>query len=939
MVSDFRPHESYQFFLQEAPDLLRSLEEGLLGLRQEHSISAIWELMRIAHSIKGGAACVGLDQIQQLAHRLETAFKALSAEASIAIDLELEDLLLRAFDCLRSALLQEIETGQSHKTPANLGSPTRPAELQPPEPIWAMLQAKLQPAQPSHVPPFLFAAELEKGLLRLAAIRDSPSAEQIEALKTQLEIFKGIGEISQLSGLKSIAHTSLTALNLNPTAVQAIAQIVQTDFQAAQAAILEGDRTQGGAPSPALLQWTQPRDPASAPILETPPSSANAEQTSPVSQPRPASDSRFAAGTRPDWTRLDSLSNLVSELATQSNRSLAYDQQHEETLQAIAQSFDRFRQLTLSLSRWASQQHPETSPNRQSQQPSPQRSQQRSQAQNRRSHSFLQTTTQAAAEELAHLGEAIQDLTLLEQQGQQLLKQRHKTLKQVQTNLLQARMLPIGELLSQFPRMVRDLATREGKQVKLTLKGTQTLVDKAILEKLYDPLVHLLRNAFDHGIESPEVRQAIGKPPEANITIRAWHRGNHTYIEVKDDGQGIDLEKIRATAIATHWLSPTEAAMVSSQRLYEYLFAPAFSTATEVSQISGRGIGLYAVRSQLSLLKGNVTVDSNPGTGTIFTLRLPLTLTVTKLLIFSLNRHLFAIAIDRLAAVQIASAEMLQIHQNQPSYYWKDQFVPLYPESLLSAYRYPLPCLTKSEIQSRSPASDPTEQAELPTDRQSGEKFPLLLLEHSSQVVALKVDRIVTEQELVIKPFNEAIDPPPYLNGCTVLGDGRLAPVLDSAALIERWLHFARSQTQPSAASPAATLLNLSTILVVDDSVTIRQTLSLTLQKAGYRVVQARDGWEAIAQLQLQPGISAVICDIEMPRMNGLEFLSRCRQQSYSQSHSTSMHLMPIIILTYRSSEKYRQLAQQLGATHYLTKPFLDKELLSVLETCLKAQS
>ena len=916
MVSDFRPHESYQFFLQEAPDLLRSLEEGLLGLRQEYSISAIWELMRIAHSIKGGAACVGLEQIQQLAHRLETAFKALSAEESIAIDLELEELLLRAFDCLRSALLQEIEAGQ-HRTPANLGSPTRQAELQPPELIWAMLQAKLQPAQPPHVPPFLFAAEIEKGLRRLAAILDSPSAEQIATLKTQLEIFNGIGEISQLPGFKAIAQASLTALNVNPAAVQAIAPLIQADLQAAQAAILEGDRTQGGFPSPDLMDWTHPHT-AAIPSPDAPPIPA-ASATSPSP---PATGTRSAAGTRPDWARLDSLSNLVSELATQSNRSLSYDQQHEETLQALSQSFDRFRQLTLSLSRWVSQQHPDISPSRQSQ---------RSQAQNRRSHSFLQTTTQAAVEELAHLGEAIQDLTLLEQQAQQLLKQRQKTLKQVQTNLLQARMLPIGELLSQFPRMVRDLATREGKQVKLTLKGTQTLVDKAILEKLYDPLVHLLRNAFDHGIESPELRQAIGKAPEASIIIRAWHRGNHTYIEVKDDGQGIDLEKIRATAIASHWLSAAEAAILSSRRLYEYLFAPEFSTATEVSQISGRGIGLYAVRSQLNLLKGSVTVDSKLGAGTVFTLRLPLTLTVTRLLIFSLNRHLFAIAVDSLATVQIASAEMLQIRKNQPFYCWKDQFVPLYPESLLSAYRYPLPCLTKSEIRSRSPSSDPAEPAELPTDRQSGEKFPLLLLGHDSQVVALKVDRIVTEQELVIKPFNEAIEPPPYLNGCTILGDGRLAPVLDSPALIERWLHFSRSQSQPLIpAFPAATLLHISTILVVDDSVTIRQTLSLTLQKAGYRVVQARDGWEAIAQLQLQPEISAVICDIEMPRMNGLEFLSRCRQQENS---------MPIIILTYRSGEKYRQLAQQLGATHYLTKPFLEKELLSVLETCLKIQS
>jgi chemotaxis family two-component system sensor histidine kinase/response regulator PixL len=209
--------------------------------------------------------------------------------------------------------------------------------------------------------------------------------------------------------------------------------------------------------------------------------------------------------------------------------------------------------------------------------------------------------------------------------------------------------------------MIRDLSIREQKQVKLELKGKKTLVDKAILEKLYDPLVHLIRNAFDHGIEPPAVRQLRGKPVEGKIEIKAYQQGNYTYLEIKDDGQGINLEKIRSKAIAKGIISSNEAEKLSKNQIYELLFYPDFSTREKVSNLSGRGVGLEAVRNQIEALKGYITIQSELGKGTTFTLRLPWTLTITKLLVFEIAESLFAIPLDTLAGIVSASSQDIQI--------------------------------------------------------------------------------------------------------------------------------------------------------------------------------------------------------------------------------------------------------------------------------------
>jgi two-component system, chemotaxis family, sensor histidine kinase and response regulator PixL len=494
-------------------------------------------------------------------------------------------------------------------------------------------------------------------------------------------------------------------------------------------------------------------------------------------------------------------------------------------------------------------------------------------------------------------------------------------------------MLPLGEVLNRFPRTLRDLSTTYHKPVKLKLSGTGVLVDKAALEKLYDPLLHLLRNAFDHGIEPPDFRKKQGKPEEGQIEIRAFHQGNQTIIEIKDDGQGLNLAKIGEKAVKIGLLTPEELAVMSADRIAELIFEPGFSTANQVSELSGRGVGLDVVRSQLQALKGMVLVSFAPGKGTTFTLRLPLTLTISKLLVCLLNQDgtgqstAIALPSDSIEEIIIPTAEQLKKSGAQRFLHWQKEIIPIYRLSDLLSYNCALPEISSSKVLTSVPIPDDW-------------ALPLLLLRRGQQLFALEVNRLLSEQELVIKPFSSAIASPSYSYGCTILGDGTIIPAINGGILLDRYLEpetiktgvksAADKSTSDSKSTPTAT--HSTTILVVDDSATLRRTLALTLQKSGYRVVQAKDGREALDQLQQTTGVKLVICDIEMPNMNGFEFLGQRRRDP-------EMNKVPVAMLTSRSSEKHRQLAMHLGASAYFTKPFIEQQFLTSIQNIISEHS
>ncbi|MBD2742667.1 response regulator [Coleofasciculus sp. FACHB-1120] len=545
------------------------------------------------------------------------------------------------------------------------------------------------------------------------------------------------------------------------------------------------------------------------------------------------------------------------------------------------------------------------------------------------SYGELHSMVQESLEEMVQLEEIVGDVAHLAGQSSQTLEGQRQMIAHLRDDLMWARMLPLREVLSRFPRVLRDLSTKYKKPVDLKLSGTGVLVDKAALEKLNDPLLHLLRNAFDHGIEPPEVRRQRGKPERGQIEIQAYHQGSHTIIEVRDDGQGANLERIRLKALELGLLSPEQVAITSTTRLLDLLFEPGFSTAAQVSELSGRGVGLDVARSQLRSLKGTITITTTPGKGTTFTLRIPLTLTIAKLLVCLVGSTAYAFPADSIEEIVIPKTDQMKHSGKQRFLHWRKRIVPVYHLSELLDYSCPLP----ESIPSQALVAVPTPEAWAP---------PMLLIRRDNQIFALEIDRLVTEQELVIKPFGAAIAPPSYIYGCTILGDGSLIPVIDGATLLTQMVGQSKNAiatttfTDLPTASPITTASIDKTkvfanpaksplILIVDDSITLRQTLALTLQKAGYRVLQARDGREAIEQLQQNSSIQMVVCDVEMPNLNGFEFLNHRRQDP-------QLSKIPVAMLTSRSSEKHRQLATHLGASAYFSKPYLEQEFLAALK-------
>ncbi|MCL1472271.1 hybrid sensor histidine kinase/response regulator [Argonema antarcticum] len=532
-------------------------------------------------------------------------------------------------------------------------------------------------------------------------------------------------------------------------------------------------------------------------------------------------------------------------------------------------------------------------------------------------YSELHILLQSAIEEIVQLEEATDSTDILARQSSQIIEKQRRLLNNVQDDMREAQMLPVGEIFSRFPRLLEQLATAHRKPVELTLQGTDVLVDRALAEKLYDPLLHLVRNAFDHGIESPEIRCRRGKPETGNVEIRAYHRGNQTIIEVSDDGQGLDLDRIRRRAVELNWMSAEKANSLSENAVLDLLFEPGFSTVSQVSELSGRGIGLNVVRSQMQAVSGSVTVYSEPERGTTFSLQFPLTLTMAKLMVCEAGGAVYALLSDAVEQIIIPKSAQIQQLEGQKVLRWStgnsQSMVPVYNMADLLGYT------SHSQVSGYS---------------------PLLLLRQNQELLGLEVDQILGEQELVIRPLGKAIAPPSYVYGGSTLADGRLTLIIDGTALVDRLFDKLVQQESgkrerentpalPFAPSPPLHLPSSSPkILVVDDSISVRQTLALLLQRAGYQVLQAQNGAEALQQMRQNRAIELVICDIEMPSMNGFEFLNHRRQEP-------DLAKVPVVMLTSRRGEKHRLISLEMGAVGYFTKPYREDELLDAIADLL----
>lgn len=523
-------------------------------------------------------------------------------------------------------------------------------------------------------------------------------------------------------------------------------------------------------------------------------------------------------------------------------------------------------------------------------------------------------------ETIVQLQEVGADIDLALDNTEQTSRDLRKTARQLQKHLTQVRMRPLSDVFDRFPRALRQMSLQYDKPVDLVLHGGRTLVDRNVLEALQEPLTHIIRNCFDHGIETPEVRRARGKSERGTIELSARQQSNRTIITIRDDGGGIPIDKIRDRA-RQMGLDDALLTAASDQELLSLIFEPGFSTASQVSDLSGRGIGMDAVRNKLREIRGDIQVDTVAGVGTTFTLTIPYTLSVTRVLIVESRGLRLAFPVD-------AIAEMLMLEQcmttaGKTVFEWHGELLQLIQLSDWLVFN----CPTSLESPEIAPAiSAPA----------------VLLVQGGDRRVGIKIDRSWGEQEVALRRVEGNLPMPPGFNSCTILGDGQVVPLVNISELLY-WIASCEASGEPPSYAqpePVATFAYLPealasasvsslpqkpTILVVDDSINVRRLLALALEKAGYQVAQAKDGRDALDKLQAGLEANAILCDVEMPRLDGYGFLAQLKSQA-------DLSDLPVAMLTSRSSTKHRQMAMRLGASAYFTKPYNEQMLLQTLE-------
>lgn len=469
----------------------------------------------------------------------------------------------------------------------------------------------------------------------------------------------------------------------------------------------------------------------------------------------------------------------------------------------------------------------------------------------------------------------------------------------LQNAVMKVRMEPVDTISARLLRTVRQACRATGKQAELLIEGGATLLDSEVLDKLADPLMHMLRNAVDHGIETPDKRVGRGKSETGTIRLRFYHEGQNVVIECSDDGRGLDYESIRRTAIARG----LQTSMANPQELARLILLPGFSTRSSATQLSGRGVGMDVVQNAIRELKGVMEIGDAVSGGCRIALRLPITLMTSHSLVVEVKGERYAIPTSTIMRVlsprdgrfnQVGSKMAYEIGQDA------------YPAESLAV-----------QLGLASSAAD-----ELRPDS------AVLLVYSDTGPVAVAVDQLMSSQHLVLKSLGRYINSVRGIAGLSNLADGSLIPVLDLAELL-------RSPAQRAVATAVAIKVSdtpappsaLTRVLIVDDSLSVRQSLSELMEEAGYQPILARDGVEAVDMLRRQPP-DIVLSDIEMPRMNGLELVNYIRT-----THSAEL---PILMITSRTMQKHRQQAEQAGANGYVTKPFNEDALLESIRSLLR---
>lgn len=876
--SSLRRQDLLGAFLVEAWDALASIEEEL-GRAPRAATGGPWEAaVTLAERLAGSAALNGFPGVSSLASALEaTVERAARAQgeargAALAGIGALVAALKRALDDIS---VSGVENGEDIAAAlAGAGEPAR-ADLRELVRFFRDSTDVLAYFGPEA------AGHLDTMTASAMALDRQPSEAEVAALLRAVHTLKGAAYTVGCRPMGDLAHRMedlVVAVRQSPQRLTpAILEAVLAGTDALRAMLdSQGQVTTELADTvarawrlldtvtvpPAEAVSATPPPPAAAPVETVAPTPAERPRAADAASAAPAAlQPTLRPGIRIDPERVDALMNLVNELVVARSR-----------LDGRLTQFERATELLRVLQERAARAGRPgplagSEPDRGDDATVMGRRVSEIAADVAEIHRMLAAHLRAAREDTAHVQRLTGDL---------------------RAELTRARMVPIGRLFARFERQVREAARLAGKRVRLEVSGEGVELDTGIVEQLADPLLHLVQNAVVHGIEAEDERRAHGKPGEGTIRLSAAQRGGAIHVEVADDGRGIDTEHLRALALERGLLDREKAALLGARALLDLIFQPGFTTAVAVTATAGRGVGLDVVRTNITRLGGDVEVETDVGAGTRFTLVLPPTVAISEALLLRAGGEIFALPMTAVRQVLRLHADDVHREAGTATVMVEDHLVDLVHLHEILGLPAGRPALA----------------------------WPVVVIRSGRRTVAARVDEVLGKEEIVIKGLGAFLEGVGPYAGATISGQGRVILLLDPARLVEATASV--PETAPPRRAPARR------VLLVDDSISVRRSVGQMLERAGFEVLAAADGVEALARLA--GGVNLVVTDLEMPRLNGYELIRDLRQRPAGRD-------LPVIVLTTRASERDRDLARQLGVAHFIAKPVEEKAFLGLVES------
>ncbi len=917
-----RDPELVQIFLEEGQDILDATDEVLRRWRgSPEDTSVVESLQRSLHTLKGSSRMAGLQEVGDLSHRLESLFQAVVQERVSASEGML-DLVNEAYDAL-VVMLDRVRAGQSIAPARDLiarleilargeaGVP-RPETLSVEAPAPLPMEAAAAPERD----PELVEIFLEEGQEILDATdgalqqwRNTPeNGSVVESLQRSLHTLKGS---SRMAGIPEVGDLSHRLESLFQAIAQGRVEPSQERYELVQAAYDRLVEMLG------QVRENRPAEPASDLISRLAETLGEQPPTAPapvaaVAQAARAAPPRAAGGrvreaepvrrapqelVRVRADLLDNLGNFAGEISISRSRMdeqvTGFKQNLVEMEQTVTRLRDQLRRFEIEteaqiLFRYEGQTDSED------EEFDPLELDRFSQ---------MQQLSRSLLESLGDLSSIRETLGNHTRETETLLVQQSRVNTELHQGVMRTRMVPFAGLVPRLRRIVRQVSAELGKRVELRVVGAEGEIDRTVLDRMVGPMEHMLRNAIDHGIETPDERRQKGKPETGIVTLRLGREGSEVVIVLSDDGKGINLDAVRRKALDRGLMA--EGARLTDNEVMQFILEAGFSTAYEVTQISGRGVGMDVVNSEIKQLNGALRIDSAPGTGSRFTVRLPLTLSTSQALMVQECDDLFAVpltAIDGIVRIPGEDMRRFQGPEAEPLSYAGLSFSVLMLSQLLNLAPAPL---------------------------EGGKMASLMLVRTGDHRVAVHVDALLGSREIVVKPVGPQLSTVRGISGATIMGDGRVVLILDVTTLAR--LGIARQRVAPTEAeevtAPVAPEKAKPLIMVVDDSITVRKVTARLLERHAMDVVAAKDGVDAVAQLQ-ETIPDVMLLDIEMPRMDGYELATLMR-------NSERLKEIPIIMITSRTGEKHRERAMGIGVDTYLGKPYQEGELLENISRLL----